>query len=466
MTSVSCRWRLASILLLAISTACWAQDPIHIGSRLELLLDDHLIESFDNLAPRLHRPRRAERVLVPENPWEGDTLGHVTVFRDGDIFRMYYRGHIKPPGYSWEADQLMCYAQSDDGIHWQKPSLGLFDWEGSKQNNIVYRGKEAAALAPFRDQNPDAFEDALYKSLGGNPPYAMASADGLHWRRLSEKPVLSKPHFGLAYWDPSRKKYVAYVRARHAGFRSIGLSTSPDFIHWSQPKQLDFGDAPKEHLYWNTGLPYFRAPHMYLGFPMRLLEYISPATGKKTDRTDVALLLSRNGFRFDRRYMEAFLRPGLDANNWRSHANMMALGILPTGEGEISLYCTDDFGLPSVALQRLVLRTDGFVSLQASYEGGRFVTRPIVFEGDRLTLNVSTSAAGSVRVEIQDGGGRAIKGYGLDDCEEIYGDAIRRVVRWKGGEDVSSLAGKPVRLRFVMSDADLFAFQFCPKNGE
>ncbi len=88
------------------------------------------------------------------------------------------------------------------------------------------------------------------------------------------------------------------------------------------------------------------------------------------------------------------------------------------------------------------------------------VTKPLKFEGAQLGLNFSTSAAGGIRVEIHDEAGRPLLGYALDDCQEVIGDDIERVVRWKGGADVSSLAGRAVRLRFVIKDADVFALKF------
>jgi hypothetical protein len=111
-------------------------------------------------------------------------------------------------------------------------------------------------------------------------------------------------------------------------------------------------------------------------------------------------------------------------------------------------------------LQRGTLRTDGFVSVHAGYAGGEFTTKPLTFEGDELALNFSTSAVGSVRIEMQDEAGNALPGFALAECPEIYGDAIEEVVKWQGGADVRALAGKPVRLRFVMKDADLYALQF------
>jgi hypothetical protein len=106
------------------------------------------------------------------------------------------------------------------------------------------------------------------------------------------------------------------------------------------------------------------------------------------------------------------------------------------------------------------LRVDGFVSLHADFPGGEVTTHPLTFTGNELTLNYATSAAGSVRVEIQDENGQPIPGYALDDCPDIYGDEIEGVVRWQGGSSVGSLQGRPVRLRFVLADADVYALQF------
>jgi len=97
------------------------------------------------------------------------------------------------------------------------------------------------------------------------------------------------------------------------------------------------------------------------------------------------------------------------------------------------------------------------VSLHASLGGGQVITKPLIFEGERLLVNFSTSAAGSLRVELLGGNGVPVKGYALSDCGEIYGDEIERVVKWKG-QNMGGMAGRPVRLRFVLKDADLFAF--------
>ena len=124
------------------------------------------------------------------------------------------------------------------------------------------------------------------------------------------------------------------------------------------------------------------------------------------------------------------------------------------------MYCQEHGRLPTAHLRRYTLRTDGFVSVQAGFTGGQFVTRPLVFEGGELELNYSTSAVGSVQVEIQDTEGHALPGYRLEDCPEKFGDEIEGVMGWNAGSGVDKLAGRAVRLRFVLKDADLYAFRF------
>ena len=160
--------------------------------------------------------------------------------------------------------------------------------------------------------------------------------------------------------------------------------------------------------------------------------------------------------------MEAFIRPGLDLKNWTSRANYAAHGFLQTGPEELSVYVNHNVGYASSHIQRYTLRLDGFASVQGPYTGGELLTPPLVFEGRRLAINHSTSAAGGIRVELQDTAGTAIPGFGLGECVEVIGDEIERVVGWTGGSDVCGLAGRPVRLRIELKDADLFSLRFVP----
>jgi hypothetical protein len=249
------------------------------------------------------------------------------------------------------------------------------------------------------------------------------------------------------------------------GYRDMRTSTSKDFVHWTEPQYLEYGSAPAEH--WNhfSVIPYFRAPHIYIGFGERLTTTRDdfenhPASGI----SDEVFLSSRDGVNFDRSFMEAWIRPGLDVKSWVHCGVSVCWGLLQTGPEELSVYGIRNYYQPDRTsyLQRGTLRLDGFVSVNAPYAGGEFITKPLKFEGRELVINFSTSTVGTVRVELLDAEGSPIEGFTLDDCEEIYGDRIEHVVTWKGGSDVSCLAGKPVRMRFVMNDADLYSIRFQP----
>ena len=132
---------------------------------------------------------------------------------------------------------------------------------------------------------------------------------------------------------------------------------------------------------------------------------------------------------------------------------------------EISFYATEHtLQENGAALRRYSLRVDGFVSLHAPLVGGELTTKPLTFAGNQLTLNVSTSAAGSVRVEIQNSDGEPFPGFSLADCDAMYGDGMERTVVWKGNPGLGAHAGKPVRLRFELKDSDVFSYQFRKAN--
>jgi hypothetical protein len=183
--------------------------------------------------------------------------------------------------------------------------------------------------------------------------------------------------------------------------------------------------------------------------------------------TEGLLMASRDGVKF-KRWNEAFLRPGIEREGtWNYGHQYIAWHVVETksalegAPNELSLYAGESYWTgDGSAVRRYTLRLDGFVSVEASMSGGEIVTKPIRFSGRQLTLNFSTSAAGSVRVEIQDSSGRPMPGFAGEDCSPLFGDTIERAVTWKHGTNVGALAGKPVRLRFALQDADVYAYRF------
>jgi len=469
-------------LLVGAVVAASAESPLALGSRRELFVDRFLIESLDNATLRLNTPRAAGVALRFDAPWELHHCGYVTVIHDGDRFRMYYRG-LPLAAKDGSDAETTCYAESSDGITWTKPTLGLFEVGGTRENNVVLAQHAPLShnFAPFLDARPGVPADERYKALGGTVDsglVAFASEDGLRWRKLDEKPVITQGAFdsqNVSFWSEQEQVYVCYLRSwtetNFGGFRSVSRCTSVDFRTWTAPQEMDFGGTPREHLYTNQTAPYFRAPHLYIATAARFMPgrrvvseeegaRIGLSKGYAGDCSDAVLMTSRGGNAYDRTFMEGFVRPGLGLENWVSRTNYPACGVIQTGPGEMSIFVQHHYGQPTHHLVRYAMRLDGFASLHADYAGGAVRSKSITFSGEGLYLNMSTSAAGSVRVEIQGEDGTPLPGYTLDDCTELLGDDIEKRVTWKGGADISALAGKPVRLHITLHDADVYALQF------
>ncbi len=510
-----------------------APAPLEIGSRRQLFVERRLIDRLEGEARLvLHRPQPQEVVLRSDQPWEGSQPLYATVFQDGDRYRLYYRVTAGPVRNADER-QYTCYAESEDGIRWIKPRLGLVEVEGSTANNVVWQGALAHNFTPFRDDNPAAPATERYKAVAGPHGYAwekdfdpardglwlLVSADGIHWRKRDDVPLPLRGYFdsqnivvrdaaaGLyrAFWRDSRPDTPEQPKGR-----DIRTATSPDCRVWSEREWLVYdparsGSAERDeagdpsgdhHQFYASGIqPYPRSPGLLIGFPERYCDRgWTRSTDELPDRdvrrakadqakaggrptrwgtaiTDVLLIASRDGREFFV-WPEAFIRPGIQRpGSWYYGGAWPALGLVETVsryEGappELSLYVTEGDGParlenPRGLIRRYTLRLDGFASVHAPLTGGRLVTRPLVFAGDRLAINFSTSAGGRIRIGLLDAAGRPIAGRSLAECDLVYGDEHDRVVSWGGEETLADLAGKPVRLVVELKDADLYAFAF------
>ncbi len=482
-----------------------------IGTRRELFVEDTLIESITGDAQQvLHHPTPREVVLVNDQPWEGNSFGYVSVVQDGDTYRMYYRsGNTDVLNqYKIVTPEVTCVALSKDGVHWERPLLGLIEFNGSKDNNIVMIKTDMERwlhaphhLCVFLDKNPDTPPSERYKATGGLPLRAWVSEDGFDWKLARREPIVRNSYFdtlNTCVWDPIREEYRIFSRTKRAGVRDILVSRSKTFLeNFSRPVILEYTPARSGHLYTNQIIIYDRAPHYYLGFPTRIegeSRGITPSTkyladwewrqerehanqndypGEGAAITEGLFMASRDGENF-RLYEEAFARPGLRTKYTWFYADMyQARGLIETpstvfddAPNEFSLYFTESnlrMDRPGM-MRRYTLRLDGFVSIYAKMSGGNITTKPIRFAGNKLTLNYSSSARGGVRVGFLDEVGEPIEGFSLPDCPRIYGDQLDRPVEWYRGEevttDVSSLAGRTVKIVFELKDADLYAYQF------
>jgi hypothetical protein len=331
------------------------------------------------------------------------------------------------------------------------------------------------------DSNPAAKPNEKFKVLGGTSKsglVAFSSADGKNWNKVREEAVFTQGVFdsqNVSFWSEEEQVYVCYFRSwtgkGYKGFRSVSRTTSEDFIHWTDPEPMGFGETPYEHLYTQQTSPYFRAPQIYLANGARFMpnrKVVSDVEAEKlgvdpkyyNDCSDAILMSSRGGNQYERQFMESFIRPGIGLQNWVSRSNYPALNVVQTGKEEMSIYVNQDYAQPNAHLRRYSLRLDGFVSLSAGYDGGELVTKPFVFEGKSLEFNYATSAAGEVVVELLDEGGQEISGFSKDESQALIGNELAKIVYWNGSTDVSSLSGKVVRMRITLRDADVFSFRF------
>ena len=291
---------------------------IALGSRLEFFTDDYLIERIKGDARlHLHQP-----VLMP--PEHGRSrVCYTTILHEDGRYRRYQRTVRKSyqgEQYDGHPGELTEYLESNDGIRWRKPRLGLYQIDGSRHNNIVLAGTSTGShnFTPFRDENPAASPARRYKALGGVHPgggaYAWGSPDGLRWRKLQAGPVLTSRDFAfdsqnVSFWSTVEKQYVCYFRTwntSHGRLRTISRTTSADFVHWSRPVAMD-PNLAGEHLYTSGTHPYFRAPHIYLALPTRFV----PERGSSTD---ILFMSSRAG---DRREPRASPLRGLPRGGGR-----------------------------------------------------------------------------------------------------------------------------------------------------
>lgn len=457
---------LATLAFLFPLSALPAAEPIDLASRWELFVDDFLVAEKEGVALKLHEPVKREIVLTTDRPWEGKTCAYFSVVQDGGKVLMYYRGSSGGPDHS--IDQVTCVAESADGVHFTRPVLGLIEAGGTKDNNVIWRGVESHNFSPFLDANSAAAPEERFKALGGvkqpgknwhqgETPgglYAFASADGIHWRKMKDEPVITQGAFdsqNLAFWDTTRNRYVCFSRIFSNKVRAVQSSTSTDFLSWTRGVPHRYAEGvPMEHFYTSATVPCPSAPHLFLSFPKRFV----PTRQKIAEHpvkgvSDAVFMSSRDGVHWDRPFLEAWVRPGPDPKNWTDRNNMTANGIVETGAGEWSLYISEHYRHDDHRIRRLSVRKQGFASMHGDAKGGSFTTQALVFSGSTLHLNYATSAAGSLRIEVLDESGAVAA-----ETSELYGDEFDAPVL-----DLAALRGKPVRLRVSLRDADLYALR-------
>ena len=505
---------------------------INIGKRRELFVDDYILDTERTTAElKLHHPVRHGDEIVMDGEGEGNVCGYPYVFYSEGKWRMYHRcGGLLPNG---EIDPTcrIGYRESEDGIHWVKPELGIIEYNGSKKNNFILDTEFAkqygvthlcGSTHVFYDNNPACLPDEKYKMVicteGDDKLISMVSSDGIHFKNyglVSDDGAFDS--LNLAFWSEEHGKYFCYFRGEHVPdetvkfeefsylqaianrlwdpvnlryrdpepddvpfMRDVRVTTSEDFKTWTAPMLIGLKDD-RVQLYTNNVIPYPRAPHIFVGFPVRYNERKAWTPNydelcgledriRRRDQctareglvvTDCLFMCSRDGYNFNR-YDEAFLRPPVEHEySWVYGDCYMAQGLvetasdIPGADTEYSFYVSENWRAANGynKFARYTIRKDGFVSLYAPFEEKMAYTKEFLYTGTALYANIETSGRGHVYFTLISDGVEY-------PSYEIFGNSTDKRIRFLDDGAVARLSGKPVVLKMSILDGDVYSFKF------
>jgi hypothetical protein len=431
------------------------------------LVDDRVVEDRWHVERGVVPLERHTRnpVLVKKHPWEGNGAYAGSVLRDprDGLFKMWYgvfheHNYFKRLPFSYNA----CYAESRDGIVWERPSLGVFDHQGSKENNIIRLGREKTQQIDV-ELRPRALEPgpafvAIHNEKGG--VFVSTSDDGKAFRFTQEKsavPYHSDTHNNFVY-DEVRDRWLMFVRPKayagaglkNVGRRRVAVKESTDLKAWTKERTVLVPDEnDPDHFY---GMTVFRCGDLFFG-ALQLYE-------TKHHHIDLELTWSPDGYRWSRlpqRERARWLSHGPDGE-WDDGMVLMADAPLRVDDELWFYYGGTDvphnsFGNAAIGIART--RSARLVSLHAG-EGrnGRVLTRPFVVAGD---LSINARVTGSLQVSVHTADDDPLPGWSREECAPLRGDALEAPARW-GGRGLGVLRGQQVRLRFYLDGATLYAF--------
>lgn len=494
---------LPAVLLTASAANLFAADALPIAAERQLFIDDHVVERMQGLTRTLHQPTDIadNPVIVPEYPWEHRRIPFGSVYYSAaeGKFRCWYlamniydsrpgfRGYREEHHLPIQEAAYICYAESDDGVHWHKPKLGLHEFRGSKENNIVltcpgtHFDSTSVIHTPHDHEQPWKmisfiglwpYKQELIREQWGDTHfgiqrhghYAWSSRDGIHWQPLNGgEPVLAANDRSMFWWDPQQKVYVASAKTSRNRKRAQQYARSHDAIHWTKtPDWIHTADA-RDHPGDEAEAAYgFHYEGQYIGFAeMRRIRPGQPV------KINWELLCSRDGRHWTRPLRETFFADG-PKESWRYQVLKVFANPPIERDGKLLIYYGGKTGTVSVeegdepfqAVCLAELRKDGFVSLAAGPAGGYVITKPLIATGSELRLNVAVREGGHTRVELLDENSQPLPGFELEQCIPVKADGVDQPVSWGSPANLSQLQGKVVRLRIELERADLYSFRF------
>jgi len=483
--------------------------PVQLGGQRHMFIDEMMLAEIRGVTFQVHPPTPIKPVIRDEFPWENPGE-YSSVIEDPAGYKMYYLS-------TRDGVAFVCLAISTDGVTWEKPKLGLYEFRGSRENNIVIWGTGTGS-AYYDEYDPDPGRRYKYFTcqIGDDKPgtattegmVMYTSPDGIHWVK-NEVQLLpfNADSQAVFFWDPNHNKYVCYMRGNQGdvpksrGRKVVRAETDDPLKPWPYapspnpfwhdhempyvttelPSVLSTDDRDPEEtdVYGSQVFLYPWAYRVYLAFPTIYYHYKNERVHLSIDGRggnagvgEVQLCVSRDGINWKRYPRPAYLKQGWYGESYcgwpwvlrgmfrRDDKIFQYASLRRSGHGGREFVQSRSREWDGFVLMHQP--ADRFVAAEFDYAGGVITTEPFVFTGDRLHLNLATGATGEARVGILQADGSAIPGFSVQDCYIINGDYQSREVKWRSGADVSKLAARPIRLRFEMRGTRLFAFQFVP----
>lgn len=454
-----------------------------------LFLDPSLLARVENAQLSVQPPRRAETVIRPDRPWEQLMISFfLTVREEEGKLRMWYICRDK------ENRPNLAYAESRDGIAWTKPNLGIADYAGSRENNLVGLGNLEGVV--FQDPNGTGTERYVYVSTGkgggSNAPtglYRFTSPDGLRWQR-DPQPIIraGSDTQNVTFWDERLGAYVLYIRgwtkwrkvnrivlpSLKSPFPVVPARAGSHYFDEEVPSVFaaDERDPARTDVYNMAAQPYVLDPSWYVAFPAFLRRAGFTAApgyqGKHIGTVEVQFAGSRDGVVWQRYDRASYASPGL-ASPDKKNMCFMGTGLVVRGD-EIWQYGTEfesEHGDVAArqrktdgVIVRYVQRVDGFVALVTGNELGSALTVPVRVAGPQLRLNLDPGALGELRVGLRDRAGHEIPGFTAAACTPVQTNSTGATVGWAGQTGLQSLVGREVQLEFRATRTKLYSFRF------
>ena len=481
-------------------------EPVHVGHKRQLLMDRYVVDDLNGCHRTVHQPVKHpdNPIISAEQPYEGagpNSWGTILREPETGLFRIWtsvhdlsmFRRDGKVP-----AVKRVHYYESDDGLSWRRPELGLCEYAGSKTNNIIMNNclADYVYVLPLPKRMHDRghygmlYCNALANDQIPDPEnmhhmrsFVAFSDDGIHWNDAPENPVWCgrTDTNNCIVYNAERDVFMMYRRATiNAGeIRRIAYSESKDLISWTQPINI-FGHDELDPigLY---GMAVSSYEGIYWGFLMRLhyhpaFEEGKALVGGKDNTMDTELAWSRDSIHWERHPLRpAFIptsAPYGESYDWgqvRGMANIIEI------DDEIRIYYAGHEYLHAPGILRdddpktthiclATLRRDGFVSIDSGPYGGYMLTKPVTYPGGKLHINARTKEDGFVRVAVREGqgvrDGEWPEEWQFDHSAPFLGNNLDHIMAWQHGKSIEVFPSETLRLHFWMEKAELYSFWF------